>query len=257
VQRIRRDVLILEKLVEHRGSQKAAELLPKMRSSLIAAQATWERERSAWNGYRRIAEAYGKVQATNVGKVALAVEETLQKTTLGRGLIEAGKLVEHGFGFLAKGIVTVGACIALAKGVHESPARTVIGKGVDGALSAGATIMVDYNPMVSLPDLLIKKTFGEKNSLEHFYHTTAHNVTALTESLVTGDQRPLSVAHERSMKGENGRIMQIYAITGEVISKSSVMDKSMTRVADFLYGVPSDLKKSTAWWSAAPQHKIP
>jgi hypothetical protein len=158
VKRIQRDTLILEKLVKHRGSQKAAALLPKMKSSLIAAEVTWQHERTFWNSYRGIADAYEKIQPTTVGKMALAFEETLQKSPLGRGLIETGRFAEHSFRWIAGGIVIAGACVALTKGVNESSTRTIAGRAIDGALSGGANIMVGRNPIIGLSDHVIKKT---------------------------------------------------------------------------------------------------
>jgi hypothetical protein len=57
------------------------------------------------------------------------------------------------------------------------------------------------------------------------------------------------------MNGHNGRILQAYASIGDRLSKTSLMDSTLTYAADFMNGVPKDFRGSTSWWKAAAQHK--
>ncbi len=251
IARIKRDILIYEKLVEHRGTQRAAALLPRMKSSLLAAESEWQRERSLWNGYRRISDKYGKITPTNIGKIALGVENTLGKSIIGRGLLQSGRFIEEGFRHVAGGIAALGACVALVNGVKTSPAQTFAGKVADGALSGGASLMVQKNPYVGAMDFAIEHTVGDDFKIEKFYLGSVHSVTAFTEGFIRSDTVALSKAHEMSMRGDNGALIQGVAYIGDRISKSTFGDSVITYAADFVKGVPREYRGSGKWWNSA------
>ena len=124
-------------------------------------------------------------------------------------------------------------------------------KKFNGALSAGAFVMVDKNPFVSLSDFAIKHTIGEQFSMEKFYSGTVHSVTALTEGVIRSDSIALSKAHEMSMRGDNGAWMQGVAYIGDRISKSTFGDAAITYAADFVAGVPREYRRAGNWWNSA------
>jgi hypothetical protein len=256
VARMKREILIMEKIIAHRGSQKAAYLLPKMKTGLLVAEAGWQAERTLWNSYRRIAEEYKGVKASAFGKRALALEKTLSASANGRQILDFGKVVNRAVGALDKGLMAVGAGIALIKGVDEAPAKTVGGKALTGALAGGASMMMNVNPAVGLTDFAVSSTVGEDYSLSKFYEGTAHNVGVLTETLFTGDSAALGAAHQRSMNGDNGRFIQAYAMIGEKISKNSVVDNIITHAAEVCTGVPEYFRTSTKWWGTSGEQSV-
>ena len=230
VSRIKREVLILEKVVEHRGTQKAAAALREMKFALVAAEAKWQGERTTWNSYRRIAEEYKSARASEFGKRALALEDALKLTSGGRQLLDLGKLIP--WNTIGKGLVVAGVGIALTEGVEEASARTVLGKAATGAMSGAASAMVNLaNPAIGLADFAYKKVTGDKvNTLGNFYQATSNNIAALSESLLTRNSEPLNSAHKKAIQGQQGRVLQGWAMIGEGIA--NIIDPALTHAAD-------------------------
>jgi hypothetical protein len=61
---------------------------------------------------------------------------------------------------------------------------------------------------------------------------TANVLSGIGGALWNWDSTPLNDVHSRNMEGKNGMVLQGYAMVGEAIASSSLVDGGMTAVAD-------------------------
>ncbi|MGU3286232.1 hypothetical protein [Methylobacterium mesophilicum] len=254
-----------EEAMRHFKSPAAESALVFMRPELDKLQHAFECERGTQSKYRDIAGSL-QSKSSNFGALAHAAENTASKTMLGRGLLATGKMLSHPW--VGTSLVALGVGIASIKGFSEAPTASnkwKIGYGAASGIAAGVSdlglasaVAAGGNPLALFYDPAVKygaKSLGygdagDKLTIGTFFENCSTNVVALTQGLTTGDMAPMSAVHKRNMDGAGSKIIQGYAMIGDAMSKSALVDTAITRVADWTNNVPSEFKSSPSWWSA-------
>lgn len=269
VTRMTREVGLAEEAVRSFKSPAAASALVFMKPALAAAEGVYEQEKALWYGYLKLSQEYSVHSETGIGKFALGAEKIVSKSLIGRGLLETGgKILSNRW--VDGGLKGVGAGIAAIKGYEDSVLKSRAGKAVSaatsGLLSLGTDVAMSkaalagkVHPAALLFDPAVKYgaqaiglgDAGDKITFGKWAEGTANVLSGIAGALWTGDSKPLDDVHARNMSGKNGMVLQGYAMLGEAIASSSIVDSAMMKVADWIAGVPPDFTNSDTWWSGA------
>ena len=252
-----------EEVVQHFKSSAAQSALTFMRPELGRLQAAFESERSVQGKYLEIMRSL-RSKSSSLGVLAHAAESTASKTMMGRSLLATGKLLIHPW--VGKSLIVLGVGIAAIKGGSEAPTASnawKAGYGTAGGIAAGVSDIglgqaARGNPLALFYDPAVKYgakamgygEAGDKLTIGTFFDNCSTNIFALTQGLTTGDTAPMSAVHKRNMEGAGSTVLQGYAMMGDMMSRSALVDAAMTRVADWSNNVPSDFRSSPSWWSA-------
>jgi uncharacterized protein YodC (DUF2158 family) len=234
-----------------------------------SARSIQQQHRSMYHGYLRIADAYKGSSPSTLGRMAVAVENLMGKTTAGQKLLSSGKLLANPI--LLKSMTLIGGAASGIQAYHNSSSKSDEGKSVTAAMTAsfvtskelyiGARVASGtLNPLALVYDPLVKyggqaigldKETAEGLTVGKWFEGSGNMYAALAETLATGDAAPLDQVHADNMVGKYGKVIQGYAMIGDTISKTPVMDKLTTDLADWWTGVPHDFRRSSTWWEAA------
>jgi hypothetical protein len=135
---------------------------------------------------------------------------------MGRTLLLTGRVVIHpGF---QKATLVVGVALAGVIAYVDSPAQTQAGKVTNAALGAGTGAMTMMHPGVLVVDLFAPQ--GYKPS-EHFQGTAAA-VAVVGEGVLTGNTQAMDLFHQKSKRGDYGKLMQASSEAGEYWAEKGV-----------------------------------
>ncbi len=237
-------------------SPAAESALAFMKGPLLETEAAFAQTRSFQNGYRDLAL---RLEPSFVGKSALAVERGAERL-LGQGLMSRLKPILPKIG---KFIGVTGIFVASIKGYQGAPTDSIAGKVAYGAGAGVMAFAVDKviykNPVIALADASIvnyakalgaSKEAAETLTISSFYDDSARIIGAYAHAIATRDTAPLDRVHKHNMSANANIVIRGYAQLGEALTRSSLVDKAMTDVVDWMYDVPTEYRTSSSWWEA-------
>lgn len=139
---------------------------------------------------------------------------------------------------------------ATAEGYEETSGRTatkVAGAGARGLIVAGSEFVVKSNPLTGLLDAGIGAAFGKENKVSNYYDATGKMFSAYIDFAVSGDIEPLNNIHKINMSGENGMVLQGYAMIGEELAQSGWVEKAFN-FSDAIISNTSHVEKTAKTW---------
>lgn len=219
----------LERIAKTQGGQagaNAAKSLVEARAAYEAARAAYEEQKAAVRAANQFLRQYESIKKgagaakgyamTKLAGHAANFAKVLESTAVGRALMRTGKFIANPA--FQKAVIGFGAAVAGIVSYLDSPAATTEGKVANGVLGAAAGTLPLLNPVTIAADLFAPK--GYKPS-EHFKGTAA-SLTVIGEALITGDAAGLDNFHQRSMRGEYGKLMQASSEAGEYWNEKGV-----------------------------------
>jgi hypothetical protein len=94
---------------------------------------------------------------------------------------------------------------------------------------------------------------GDKITIGKFYEGCSKSIVGLTQGLWTGDSAALNEVHKHNMSGSGSTVLRGYAMIGDVLSRSSVLNTAEDRIIDWYQNVPKDMRTSSNFWEALKQ----
>lgn len=265
--RMRVEVAKAEEAVRVFRSPAAQSALQFLRPSVLQAQVAFESERYFQIQFQSIARRLRDGRSSALGEAALAAEKVASKSSIGRGLLATGRLVTRSA--VGNALIVVGIGVASFNGYKEAPTRSVPWKAGFGAAAGAASMLTEFgpkaavmagraNPAALLFDPAVKYgaramgygAAGEHLTVETFYQDCSRSIMALTHGLMTGDAEAISETHRRNMAGNGHLVTKGYAMLGEALSRSALIDTAMTKSTEWYANVPEDFKTASSWWDA-------
>jgi hypothetical protein len=241
-----------------RSSEAAASALTFMRPMVMEAEGTLSRQRQMVQTTRLLVAEYGDIAQSNPGKVALAAEDLISRFDPGLSILRTGQKLAASPA-LKGTLYGVGAATAAWTTYENSPATSAAGKathaGMSGGMALGADLAVSRAyPLVALADTAIKYgsrafgeeagKFGESITIGKWAEGTANVYFALGRAAWNQDSAPLDELHRQNMSGQNGAVLQGWAMIGEA------MGDGICAAADWMSNASEDFTESIKWWSA-------
>jgi hypothetical protein len=234
---MRRGIAGLERAAANGGNARVVAKLKEAKAAYAAAMADFQAERANVAVSSRFVAEYSRSAGSakgaalaKLGRQSFALEETLQASRMGRGLLATGKVIANPH--LIHGLMVVGAALDGINGYAESTATTTTGKVANGALAAGSSALLMYVPVVAGADMLVPKGYKPSEVLKG----GAGAVTAIGEGVMTGDTRAMEAFHERSKSGEYGKVVQAASEAGDYWAEKGVA------------GGLSEFADAVRWW---------
>jgi hypothetical protein len=268
--RTRREIGLAEQLATRLKSPAAESALVFMRPSLHRLQSDFERERYFVRRYREIARQLKGADSSMVGKAALEVEKIAEKSVIGRTLLSAGRILVNPL--VAKALLVVGVGVAGIKGYEEAPTDARAWKVAHGIGAGASSFVADAgmgaailagraNPAAALFDPAVKYgakavglgDAGDKITIGKFYEGCSKSIIGFTQGFWTGDSAALSEVHKHNMSLSGSTVLRGYAMIGDVLSRSSVLNAAEDRIVDWYKNVPQDMRTSSSFWEALKQ----
>lgn len=229
LRKMRVALMKLERIAATQGGkagERALKALPEARAAYETAMAAFEQEKPAVraaNQFLRewgaIKEGAGTIKGAMMARMATKannLRKAFNGTRMGRTLLQTGKIVIHPA--FQKATLVVGVALAGVIAYIDSPAQTQTGKVSNAALGAGTGAMTMMHPGVLVVDLFAPQ--GYKPS-EHFQGTAAA-VTVVGEGVLTGNTKAMDLFHEKSKRGDYGKLMQASSEAGEYWAEKGV-----------------------------------
>lgn len=237
---MRRGMRALENAATKSGSAKAAEKLVHVKAAYAEMEVAFKSERSAAAAASSLMEtehaartAVRGMAKIKLGQAVLEFESMLQGSAIGRGVLSTGRAVANPK--FVKGLTVLGVAMEGVAGWMDSNAESTGGKAANAALSAGGGALVMANPIVAGADMVAPKGY----KLSELYQGTAGALTAIGEGIAVGDAAAMSRFHERSKRGDYGRVMQAASEAGDYWANKGLMG-GLTEFKDALkYSVES------------------
>jgi len=249
------------------GHKAAASMQAFLHAPLREAEAALQRETTVLFDFYRLAEHSGAGITGRVAKLALAGEKMLGKSSLGRQIIKTNRIMKSPQ--LEHSLLAAGTVIEAWKGWDSTKGVSQSGRATAAAVWGAVTYGFDRSMgELGIIDLGVKhigKAIGnaagvepkvaeetlESMSFSKWKEGTANTYFQIGRAVLHWDASPLSDLHRANMKGENGRILQGYAMIGETISHSAVADQLMDGAISLSSTVSKGYTRSLQWWRSA------
>lgn len=260
VKQIAQDIMRLKadyraaEIVAAAGNKAAGSMQAFLKTPLQEAEAALQRETTVLLDYYRLAEHAG---AGISGKLAMEGEKMLSKSALGRTIIGTEKLLKHSG--LEQSLFVVGGLIASSNGWDKTKGVSQRGRVTATTLSAEAELGSYAMPAFGVSDFGIKvvgRAIGATDentksfTFSKWAEGTANTYFQLGRAVLHWDATPLSELHRANMMGENGRVLQGYAIIGAKFSNSAVADYMMDGATNISNTVSKGYTRALAWLRA-------
>ena len=211
------------------ASDAAASALVFMKPMVQETEGLLSSQRQLAQTTNSLVAQYGGLAKSNPGKMALAVEDFISRFDPDLSVLKTGQKVV--LPALKKTLFGVGAATAAWKTYEDSPAKSQSGKathaGLSGAMALGADVAVSrLNPLVGLADTAIKYgskafgeeagKFGESITIGKWAEGSSNVYFALGRAAWNLDSAPLDDLHRQNISGQNGAVLQGWAMIGEI-----------------------------------------
>ncbi len=253
----------LAQMASNCGSEAARSAMTFMAPMVSQAENLLANERTMIRGYNTLLNSAGDFARGNLSQAAIAIEQTLNKVPFGRKIIEKGGMLSNPV--LNTVMTGVGGLTAGWKAYEKSSIENRTGKLASAALTGAMAVGTDAavalasktNPLISPIDPTIKygsKMLGasdeqsESMTLGKWAEGTADIYSSIAHSMLSGDSVPLDRLHKANMSGQNGRVIQGWAMIGD--SLANLIDPAITKIVDWQHDVPQDYSKSKSWWGS-------
>jgi hypothetical protein len=203
---------------------------PKVASKLLAAETSFAKLTAEYKElhqgiphahellaeYRRVKDLPKQVARMRVGSSMLRLTKALEGSAIGETILKFGRgAANPKVGHWLSAIVVA---VDSVNGYLDSYNQTRDGKLRDAFLTGAGSALIMSTPAVSIADGVVDLVAPEY-SLGKLYKGTAHALTAIEESAKTGDTTAMEKFHDSSMKGEQGKPMQVASEVGDVTAQ--------------------------------------
>jgi hypothetical protein len=244
------------------GHKAAASMKVFLAEPLREMEAALQAETNTLFQYYRLAESGGAGVSGKLGKLALAGEKLLGTSDLGKKIIGAKSWWRHSC--MERSLLAAGAVMEASRVWDSTKGVSKRGRATAAAMSSAIGAGFDKAmPELGVLDLGIKavgKAAGaEEKQVEGFTFQkwaqgTANQYFQVGRAIFHQNAAPLSELHRANMAGENGRVLQGYAMIGERLAHSTTMDAVMDYAIDATNAASKGYTKSLQWWHSLSLH---
>lgn len=210
----------------------------------------------AFQKYANAYSKYGEISESTAGKLALQAETIMSGSPVGRRLMQVGNALQSNV--VSSGLIALGALTTAWQAYDKSPAKSQGGKLADatasGVVAGAVDVALKRYPVVALADTALKyggKYVGiqdpEKYTIGRWAQGTVNVYMAFGRAIWMWDSAPLDELQRQNMSGENGAILQGYAMMGQKLGEA--LYPAISKVVDWTTDVSQRHTKSQSWWN--------